>query len=31
MSLSGSSKSQFSKLCNGEWPYLWLDATYLKV
>ena len=45
MGLSGTSKSQVSKLCKeidervhafldrplaGEWPYLWLDATYLK-
>jgi putative transposase len=39
MGLTGISKSQVSKLCHaflgrpleGEWPYLWLDATYLKV
>ena len=37
MGLSGISKSQVSKLCEdidrplaGEWPYVWLDATYLK-
>jgi transposase-like protein len=45
MGLSGSSKSQASKLCKeidervhafvdrplpGEWPYLWLEATYLR-
>jgi putative transposase len=46
MGLSGTSKSQVSKLCkdidepvnafldcpiDGEWPYLWLNAIYLKV
>jgi putative transposase len=42
MGMSGISKSQVSRLCaeiaaflnrplEGDWPYLWLDATYVKV
>ncbi len=30
--MEGISKSQVSRLCGeGDWPYIWLDATYLKV
>ncbi len=32
MGMEGISKSQVSRLCGeGDWPYIWLDATYLKV